>query len=396
MSNLAWINKEKLNDDEFYNRKEEIINLKTLLEMTSINNAPDILLTGVRSVGKTVLLNKIKSELDTDYLIVYSDFSRAECYQKQKMSSERVLIHLYNDIVKECNKKKIDLKSKRIKKFFKTNDFNINHITNIDKFPLPIINSKVNLNNLIDFVLELPQIIYEENNEKIKGVIILIDEFQVIKEMGNYKESFLWIIRSYIQKQNNVAYVFTGSMSLEDELIYDISGKNGVFGGRLITMHIPVFSKELTRNYLKEKANDLLLTPEAFDRFYECTSGIPAYINIFGTLLPKDILLYEKDIKEKFDENISTISTHLINLWNRLSDKEKNIIIKLLDEPKKRVEIAKDLGVTSGSLSLSLNKLQNLSLIEYKDNRYTISEKLLKRWLKKEYEKMDTYPYIVI
>lgn len=98
----------------------------------------------------------------------------------------------------------------------------------------------------------------------------------------------------------------------------------------------------------------------------------------------------------KIDENISTISTHLINLWNRLSDKEKNIIIKLLNKPKKRVEIANDLGVTSGSLSLSLNKLQNLSLIEYKDNRYIISEKLLKRWLKKEYEKNGTYPYIVL
>ena len=33
-----------------------------------------------------------------------------------------------------------------------------------------------------DFVFKLPQEIYEHNKDKIDGIIILIDEFQVIKE----------------------------------------------------------------------------------------------------------------------------------------------------------------------------------------------------------------------
>ncbi|MBE6494336.1 MAG: ATP-binding protein [Methanosphaera stadtmanae] len=395
MSNLPWINKEVLFENEFYNRKEEIMSIETLLQMTAMSNAPKILLTGVRCVGKTVLLNKIKLDLNDDYLVIYSDFSSADCYQKNNMTPEGILTHLYKDTIKECKNKKINLATKRIKKFFKTNDFNIEQIVNIDKIPVPIIKSNVNFNNLKEFVLELPQIVYEENTDKIKGVIILIDEFQIIKELGNYKESFLWVIRSYIQKQNNVAYVFTGSMGLEDELIYDISGKNGVFGGRLLTIHIPKFSKELTKKYLEERAEDLLLTEKAFDRFYKCTSGIPAYINMFGILLPKNVLLDEEEIVEKFDENLPTILTHLINLWNRLSKKEKDIIISLLNKPLKRIEIANKLEVTSGSLSLSLNKLQNLALIEFKENKYHLSERLLGRWLIKEFEKKGSYPYIV-
>ena len=62
-----------------------------------------------------------------------------------------------------------------------------------------------------------------------------IDEFQIIKELNDYKKSFLWVIISYIQNQHNIAYVFTGSMSLNDALISEISGHNGVFGGRMNT-----------------------------------------------------------------------------------------------------------------------------------------------------------------
>ncbi|MBR0473111.1 MAG: hypothetical protein IJI98_10505 [Methanosphaera sp.] len=52
MSNLAWVNNQELNEDEFYNRTEEIANITALLNLTAQNNAPSILLTGIRNVGK--------------------------------------------------------------------------------------------------------------------------------------------------------------------------------------------------------------------------------------------------------------------------------------------------------------------------------------------------------
>jgi hypothetical protein len=53
------------------------------------------------------------------------------------------------------------------------------------------------------------------------------------------------------------------------------------------------------------------------------------------------------------------------------------------------------MGVTTGSLSNSLKKLQKLDLITIENNLYTIKEKLLARWLKKEYETYGVYPYII-
>lgn len=194
----------------------------------------------------------------------------------------------------------------------------------------------------------------------------------------------------------NVAYVLSGSMSLQDNLILQISGRNGAFGGRMLTINISPFSKTTTEKYLKEKASEIKFSEDGFKRFYKCTSGIPSYINIFARQLSTSYLLKEKDIIDAFDNNISIIAVHLINEWNRLTIKEKDIIIALIDKPLKRIEIANKLNVKSGSLSDKLNKLQNLGLIGFYDGKYRIIEELLKRWLKTEYREKGIYPYRVI
>lgn len=168
----------------------------------------------------------------------------------------------------------------------------------------------------------------------------------------------MWILRSYTQEHKNVSYVLSGSMSLHDELIPQISPQKGAFGGRMLNIELKPFTKETTRNYLEKNADDLILTEEAFERFYKCTQGIPAYINIFGTLLPKNVEINEQTLIDKFDENLATIIVHLIHIWTGLTLKEKNIFISLIDKELKIKDIAEHLKVTTGSLSLSLKKLQ--------------------------------------
>ena len=82
-----------------------------------------------------------------------------------------------------------------------------------------------------------------KNLDKIKGVLIFIDEFQLIRELNNYRDSFLWKLRSYIQNQRNIAYVFSGAMSMQDKLISEIASQNGAFGGRMISIHLNPFEK---------------------------------------------------------------------------------------------------------------------------------------------------------
>ena len=300
MSKLPWANSKVLTDDEFYNRTQEINNLKNLLMSTSQNNAPNILLTGIRGVGKTVLLNKIKQQMDEKFLVVYMDFSISQTYQKNNMSIKGLLDFYYQKIIDESNLKGLNTLNNQIKKFFKTNNFKMKDISLINFFdisiPVPIIESERDLEKYRDFVFKLPQQIYEENKDDIGGVIIIIDEFQVIKELGNYLDSFLWNFRGYVTEQRNVAYILSGSMGLQDNLISDIAGQNGAFGGRMLTININPFSYETTKNYLNQKAPEIKLDDDAIERFYKCTSGIPSYINIFARQLPINQYLNEKDI----------------------------------------------------------------------------------------------------
>ena len=60
MKLLPWGTRQKLSDEEFFNRKIELSNIKNQLYCTKDSNPPEMLLTGVRGVGKTVFLNKNK------------------------------------------------------------------------------------------------------------------------------------------------------------------------------------------------------------------------------------------------------------------------------------------------------------------------------------------------
>ncbi|WP_407421835.1 AAA family ATPase [Methanobrevibacter sp.] len=397
MSNLPWGTSKFLTDEEFFNRTQEISNLTNLLNSTSENNAPDILVTGIRGVGKTVLLNKIKQFMDENYLVVYMDFSVSQTYQKNKMSLKGLYDFYYQKIVEEAHLKGLNTLKNHINKFFKTNNFKLKEVVVASAFdisiPIPIIGTERDLERYRDFVFRLPQEIYDNNKDKIDGMIIIIDEFQVIKELNTYLESFLWNFRGYVTEQRNVAYILSGSMGLQDNLISEIAGQNGAFGGRMLTININPFSKQTTKNYLTERAPELKFTKEGFERFYKCTSGIPYYINIFARQLPTNQELDENNVIDAFDNNISFIVSHLINEWNRLTTKEKDIIIALIDSPLKRIDLARKLNVKSGSLSDKLNKLQNLDLIRFAGGEYEISEKLLKRWLEIEYSQKGIYPY---
>lgn len=393
MTDLPWGNNQNLTDEEFYNRESELVNIKNILHSTSQGHAPDLLLTGIRGVGKTVFLKKLKRELDDEYLVVYMDFSKSKCYQKNQMSIIGLMEHFFKELILESKNKGLNTLDKQIEKYFKSNDFKIREFIQLDKIPVPVFSSKTNEEKLMDFTLNLPEKIYDENNDKIKGVLIFIDEFQIIKELNNYKESFLWKIRSYIQNQRNIAYIFSGSMSLQDKLISEIASQNGAFGGRMISININPFEKETVKNYLSEKTPYILFTNDGFDRFYKCTSGVPSYVNIFASLLPINEQLDDDAIKMYFDKKIQAISSHLINIWARLSFREQTIIIILLEKPLRRIDIANEFGISTGSLSKYLNNLQNQGLISLNNGLYEISEPILKRWLELEFEEKGIYPY---
>ena len=165
----------------------------------------------------------------------------------------------------------------------------------------------------------------------------------------------------------------------------------------MISFHLSKFSKATVKQYLNEKKPGLKFSDDGFNRFYENTLGIPAYINNFAKILPENIKFNADLITKEFNESIYYISSNLVNIWYELSYKNKLILISLLNEPIRRIDIAKSLNVKSGSLSSNLRELENLSLIsKSNDNLYSISEPLLSKWLQSEYSEKGEYPFTII
>lgn len=393
MGNLPLGNDTDLDDSQFYNRKEEISFISDNLELTKKGSTPTILLTGIRGVGKTALMKKLKRNFQENYLIVYMDLSAMDKFRKDSLTRFDFMKLFYESIIKACDESNIKTIDKKILKYLKTNNFKIEKIESFSKIPTPIIKTEEDYTKFTTFVMDLPQQIYENYKENIDGILIFIDEFQNLKQLGEDVNGFLWYLRSVIQSQKHVGYIFSGSMSIKDDLIADIAGQKGAFGGRILNFEIKTFSFTTTKNYLNENANYLNFTEKGFERFYNCTKGILYYVNSFARLLPPNEELNENRIITEFKKSLPYLLIHLTNEWYKLNKQEQKIITSLIEKPLRRIEIANKLGVTSGAIGASLKTLQNKTLIELDNSKYHIYDSIFKTWLKKEFEEKGDYPY---
>lgn len=393
MDEIAWGTDAELTDEQFYNREEEILWIKNILETTAKRSPPTIMVVGSRGVGKTVLLKKIKKELDKEYLICYSDLSVTAGYQMGKLTETGIMEDLFRCWIRELKNKKLSTATKKLSKLLTTKNYSLREIIDASGYPVPIPKAEDDYKKLSKFVLNLPQKAYEEHSDKIKGVILIIDEFQVLKDLGERLDAFLWFLRSVIQNQKNVAYVFSGSLNSRDSIVDKIAGREGAFGGRILNVEIAPFRKETVKSYLESKLPSLIFEGEGFNRFYYCTSGIPYYVNTFAKLLKKNSPLNEEEVKKEFYRTLPFLAVDLISQWGRLSLQEQTVITKLIDGPLKRKDIADELGVTSGSLGTPLKRLRDRGLIKSNEGIYSIKEQILKAWLKREYEDKGIFPF---
>ena len=393
MASLPLGNDNDLDDSQFYNRVDEISFISDNLELAKKGSTPTILLTGIRGVGKTALMKKLKKDFQNEYLVVYMDLSAMDKFKKDKLDRFCFMRLFYESIINACDESNIITIDTKILKYFKTRNFIMDKIESVDKIPIPILKTEEDYTKFTSFVMDLPQQIYDDCEEHIGGILIFMDEFQILKQLDEDVNGFLWYIRSVIQSQKNIGYIFSGSMSVKDEVISDIAGQKGAFGGRILNYEIKTFSYETTKDYLAEKADYLEFTDDGFKRFYKCTNGIPYYINSFARLLPPNEELNEEKIISEFKKSLPYLLIHLTNEWYKLTKQEQRIIVALVEKPLRRIDIANKLGVKSGAIGASLKTLQNKILIELNNEKYQIYDSIFKAWLKKEYEEKGDYPY---
>ena len=271
----------------------------------------------------------------------------------------------------------------------KNKKYDFHDIAEILKIPIP--KTETNYRKLSQFVMEFPQKIVDDIDE-ITGFVIMIDEFQMLRKIEKL-DKFFWLIRSFNQTQHNVSYIFTGSISRSSQIITNLNGDSGPFGGRLQQITIKPFTKEETLSYFNEKMSEIEFTDEGFERFYKCTRGIPLYINSFYNVMDSNQVYTQKAVKETFFTNMEQILTIWLKIWSSLNPNEKNIIKQLAEDNSQTwSELVEKTNMSRGTLNKYLTNLKYKGLVRYTNKEYEIEDEMLKTWLKYEKEVYGIYP----
>ena len=376
-------------DKYFYNRKEDIKKIEYYLNSLELGISQSLLIRGVRGVGKTFLLQKIKQNSKENFIVSYVDVSRIVGKDDAQLKAQSVLLELLdemnNSIYERLNDNaKITFLLKNLIDKLKLKDYSFSKGTHIAEIPIP--ETEDNYKKISKFVMEYPQKVVE-NIDGIDGFIIILDEFQMLKKL-RAPEDFFWMLRSYSQFQSNVSYVMTGSISQTSDMIEMLNGATGAFGGRMIQINIDPFTKQETESYFEERFPEIKFTQEGFNRFYEYTKGIPMYINSFYNALYEDLIDYI------FLNNMDQILVMWIRIWGTLNNYEKNIICTMLNrEGISWSELENNLDMSPATLTKYIKTLQDKGIISYFDGRYSLEDLMLETWLNHEKERTGVYPY---
>jgi hypothetical protein len=141
-------------------------------------------------------------------------------------------------------------------------------------------------------LLKLPERTFErylklalEKETSTKGLIIAIDEFEIIEDLiddGKVPKTFLGYLRGLVQINPNLGFIFAGLHTLKEMA----SNYYEPFFASVIPISVSFLSPAATRAILSNptEKEDFLLTysAEALDKIYQLTHGQPYLVQLVG------------------------------------------------------------------------------------------------------------------
>lgn len=355
----------------FCNRTEE---QKELLNF--IKSSQNVLIYSHRRKGKSSLIKQVFQNI-----------------KESKLNIGMVYIDLYGTTSEKDFIKK---------SFEKLNalEFNTDKLLSLLKKSLSNLTFKIGIDPGTNSPTISPSFDAIEEDTAIKGLMALIDSFakkrkivvafDEFQEIGNYRDSksFEKRLRSYIQTQDTVCYIFSGS---QQHLLTEMfrSSKRAFYQQAVSfplkdieTKHYVLWMDNLFKNGGFELAKkDLKAIVEEFKNH-------PMYIQLFCFLLWEEL-----KTTPWTDQTTSKIEKLMIEqkqleyqiLWDNLSSNQKKVLKLVVFNKGKKLFSAKGLTLvdvkTASAVSKSLKDLMNKEIL-VKNGNYNIQDILLTKWLK--------------
>jgi len=356
--------------DHFYDRKEECDCI-----VSTLSNGNNLVLFAPRRYGKTSLVFRAIEELEKkgitciyfDFLPVYSLETFVNLYIsaiEKKESNLQKLVQTITAVVKNIRPKlTFDSQGK-------------------PEFGIDFMESKVTVETLSE-VLDLP----EKMTPSGKKTIVIFDEFQEITKLNKY--SFENLLRSKIQQQQQVNYLFLGSRT---HLLSDMfNNKNRAFYNSAAHIQLSTLPHDDTITFLQEKLGNSGIDIDRQTALFiiEQSGDIPYYIQLLAAeiwqyMINSQTMVTKEIVMLCTDQIVELKQDYYYELFDRQSVMQKQLL-KALSQSGESVfsaEYAKRFRLsTTSTTQKGIMVLMDSAIIDKADNTYFISDPFFKRFL---------------
>ena len=372
---------------EVIDREEEIEKLVKSLSDSSkqVNYA----LIGPRRIGKTTILLKVKEQLENNKIIVaYVDLSiyRFSPYDfAQNIMSQ--ITRAYAKDLGKAEKASIVL-GNLLKTLTKLKKLRLTLEPSIDEAGQFSIKIRPEIEETQDYksVFLLAFDYVNEVSKKCgKRIVIMIDEFPSIIEFKRYSklEAITEIFRSVLENRENVEYVVSGSRV---HYMRDILGKGeSPLFGHFVMVEVGPLPEEYAIQLYMQSAKS---TKKEAEAAWKILGGHPYYLIMLAENRKPN-----ESIEETY-ERILTSSSGALNLYVNYilkddlgsSTKEARLmrILQAISQGNNTSsQIAKQVNLKLSRLPFYLQELEKYDLIERKEGKYRLKDKIVNDYFAK-------------
>lgn len=356
----------------FYNREEDLLRIKQVLQ-----GGNNITLYAPRRYGKTSLVKKALAELDTEgFNTVYIDFMKV--YSREKF------IENYISAIVKKNSSSIDNIIAKMAKYVSgiVPSLSFDNSGN-PKFSLAYVQGQNTETTLAD-AINLPEKLASENQKWI----IAFDEFQEITNLNG--DNFEKLLRSEIQHQQNVSYIFFGSRT---HILKDMfNNKNRAFYNASMIMTIKKIKEEKSVDFLMEKFHnsEIELSRDIAEFILQKVENIPYYIQFIAyeiwqfMMVSGEKIISKDDVNDAFSRILEFKNDYYWELTNKQTNYRKKVLKALANSSKEifsqKVSQRFSLGASS-STQKALNVFINDGMIEKIETSYEFADPVYKEYI---------------
>ena len=357
--------------DFFYDRKEEGERI-----VSTLTNGNNMVLFAPRRYGKTSLVFRVIEELEErgytcvymDFLPVYSIETFVSLYIsaiEKKQNNLQRLVQIITNVVKSI----------RPKLTFDT--------SGNPEFGIDLTESNVSIQTLSE-VLDLPEKLAQAG----KKTIVIFDEFQEITKLNKF--GFESLLRSKIQQQQQVNYLFLGSRT---HLLNDMfNNKNRAFYNSASHMQLGPLPHDDTVAYLQEKFSQSGIGIELQVALYliELSGDIPYYIQLLAAEIWQYIITSQsfvtRELVDTCAERIVELKKdYYFELFDHQSVMQKQLLKALLQSGDNifSAPYTRRFRLSAASTTQkSVLTLMDSGIIDKTDSSYFISDPFFKRFIR--------------